>query len=212
MGFGGILAAMAQGLGGGMIKVADEGWKKQAKDREREHDFALAEKKHQYDLEIINAKHKSKLGIMAAEARQKISPNEGDMTYTKDNFAAADIKIKELTATEELLASTPKDSSEYKMLLNKKNMLVQDITTLGKDKRTNEIIAKGHLGKMIEAEYHQKYGAFLERYKPDPVEIEKTVPKVNHPKATVGVYSSGQGFKTQTDTNYGNVSYGAGLR
>lgn len=224
MGFGGILASIAQGLGGGMVKVADKAWEQEAEDKkykfyadqkalDRTHDFELAEQKHKYDLEKINAEHKSKIGLVAAQARQKIGPNEDDINYIKDNFDASDIALQELASTEKLLSSTDKKSQEYATLLKKRDILTQDILSYAKDPRAKGILEKGHLGKTIEADYHRRYGTFLERYKPDPIKVEeKPIPNVNHPKATVGSYSSGQGFKTQNNGYYGNPSYGAGLR
>lgn len=82
MGFGGILAAMAQGLGTGMVKNVEQGWKNEETDKmldwrtkeadkQRAFDAEEADKKRQHDFELED--HKSRNAISEAAARARIS-------------------------------------------------------------------------------------------------------------------------------------------
>lgn len=82
MGFGGILAAMAQGLGTGMVKNVEQGWKNEETDKmldwrtkeadkQRAFDAEEADKKRQHDFELED--HKSRNAISEAATRARIS-------------------------------------------------------------------------------------------------------------------------------------------
>ena len=82
MGFGGVLAAMAQGLGTGVIKNVEQGWKSEELDktlnwREKEADKQRAfdseqlDKKLKHDFEIEDHKTRNNISEAAAIARIK---------------------------------------------------------------------------------------------------------------------------------------------
>lgn len=202
MGFGGILASIAQGFGGGMMKVADEAWKKQAEER-----------KYQFYAEENEKDRKSKLAIATQNVMKNVIPHEKDITFAADFFKGSDIRLEELKQTENLLTTLPKDSSEYKIAQRKKEVLTQQIKDLINDKKMNKLLLSGHLGHTVQAEWERRFAPFRGDYEPIPEKVEKkATPNVQHPKATTGTYAQGQGFKTQNNPNYGSVSYGYGLR
>lgn len=71
MGFGGILAAMAQGLGAGIIKNVEQGWKSEEADKLLDWRAKEADKQRQHDLELED--HRSRNAISEAAARARIS-------------------------------------------------------------------------------------------------------------------------------------------
>ena len=92
MGFGGILAAMAQGLGTGILKNVEQGWKNEEtdkmldwrtkeSDKQRAFDAEQQDKKFQHEFELED--HRSRNAISEAAARARISAqysrsNSGD--------------------------------------------------------------------------------------------------------------------------------------
>lgn len=71
MGFGGILAAMAQGLGTGIIKNVEQGWKSEETDKLLDWRAKEADKQRQHDFELED--HRSRNAISEAAARARIS-------------------------------------------------------------------------------------------------------------------------------------------
>lgn len=82
MGFGGILAAMAQGLGTGIVKNVEQGWKSEETDKmldwrtkeadkQRAFDADESDKKRQHDFALED--HRSRNAISEAAARARIS-------------------------------------------------------------------------------------------------------------------------------------------
>lgn len=71
MGFGGILAAMAQGLGTGIIKNVEQGWKSEETDKLLDWRTKEADKQRQHDFELED--HRSRNAISEAAARARIS-------------------------------------------------------------------------------------------------------------------------------------------
>lgn len=110
MGLGGILAAMAGGLGQGMVKISEEAWRAAEKQKyydfmadesQKERDFKLEESQKERDFRLTEAekgrKHelvmqergfahdmrKSRLAIAAAASRARAgAPSQSDKTYT----------------------------------------------------------------------------------------------------------------------------------
>lgn len=119
MGLGGILASMAQGFGGSMVKIADEAWKKEAEDRkfkfyadesekDRVHKSDEAEKQRAWDKEKIGIEHanqvalenikgRNQLAAIAAQARQsgRSEPSE-DAVFMADSNNALTMIRKQL--------------------------------------------------------------------------------------------------------------------
>lgn len=127
MGLGGILAAMAQGFGTGVVKNVEQGWKNEETDKlldwkEKESDKQRAfesdqlDKKHQQDIELENIKLSNNISEAAAIARIKAryaraSGSGGDgMKEAQKNLTGAvqvlGVYDAKLGALDDKLAST----------------------------------------------------------------------------------------------------------
>ncbi|MDO4697704.1 MAG: hypothetical protein Q4A60_03380 [Pasteurellaceae bacterium] len=111
MGFGGILAAIAGGFGNGMVKVADEAYKKEAEDRKYqaykdslEQEYQLkgkfAEKQFAMDKEKIQLENRGRLAVAAATAMKNNSGNK-DLTYGAQALDALNYIHKQLNGDSE---------------------------------------------------------------------------------------------------------------
>lgn len=101
MGLGGILAALAQGFGGGMVKVADEAWKKDAEDRkykfyseesQKDRDFKSSEAekqfgrdketlaiKHSYEKDLQNDRYAKEIGLATHKSKLSLAAERARM-------------------------------------------------------------------------------------------------------------------------------------
>ena len=106
MGFGGVLAAMAQGLGTGVIKNVEQGWKNEELDktlnwREKEADKQRAfdseqlDKKHQHDFELEDHKTRNAISETVAKYREaakyarSTGGSDGGMKESQKNLTSA---------------------------------------------------------------------------------------------------------------------------
>lgn len=122
-GLGGILAAMAQGFGAGMVKNVEHGWKEdetnkllnwktEEADKQRAFDAEESEKKRQHDFELED--HKSRNAISEAAAKARISARygggkNGGTTASKNLTGAMQvlgIYDSQLNSLQEKLAAT----------------------------------------------------------------------------------------------------------
>lgn len=127
MGLGGVLAAMAQGLGTGVIKNVEQGWKNEELDktlnwREKEADKQRAfdseqlDKKHQHDFELEDHKTRNAISETVAKYREaakyarSTGGGGGGMKESQKNLTGAvqvlGIYDAKLGALKEELAST----------------------------------------------------------------------------------------------------------
>ena len=80
MGFGGVLAAMAQGIGNGIVKNVEQGWKSEEadkllawkekeSDKQRAFDSEQLDKKHRHEFELEDRKSRNTINEAVAKAR-----------------------------------------------------------------------------------------------------------------------------------------------
>lgn len=92
MGFGGILAAMAQGLGAGIIKNVEQGWKSEETDKLLDWRTKEADKQRQHDFELEDRKSRNTINEAVAKARisaqySRSGSGDGNSQAQKDFMA-----------------------------------------------------------------------------------------------------------------------------
>ncbi|MBR8514501.1 hypothetical protein [Pasteurella multocida] len=198
MGFGGILAAMAQGLGTGMVKVADEGWKKAADERKfkfyadenekgRAHDFALNDRKFEHEKQMEDIKtrnaisleaHKARIGAKSNNSPEKKFINEFDsvleaFNQNKNRIGEIDDQLKK-----------PKGllKGEIDKLKQQRSVLVEQNTRIANDDRIRNEVMSGKYGEQMISSYN----IFVEPLRKSPVTIREPsmqpLPTVEEPK------------------------------
>ncbi|MFC1070870.1 hypothetical protein ACFGZ3_03440 [Pasteurella multocida] len=206
MGFGGILAAMAQGLGTGMVKVADEGWKKAADERKfkfyadenekgRAHDFALNDRKFEHEKQMEDIKtrnaisleaHKARIGAKSSTSPEKKFINEfGSILETFNQNEERIGKIDELL-------SNPKDLStdQIDKLKQQRSVLVGQNDRIANDDRIRNEVMSGKYGERMISSYNIVVEPF--RKLPEVAQTKPILPEVKAPTtmvATSGPYS-----------------------
>lgn len=99
MGFGGILAAMAQGLGTGMVKNVEQGWKNEEtdkmldwrtkeSDKQRAFDAEQQDKKFQHEFELEDRKSRNTINEAIAKARYSRGHSGGSESQAQKDFMA----------------------------------------------------------------------------------------------------------------------------
>lgn len=99
MGFGGILAAMAQGLGTGMVKNVEQGWKNEEtdkmldwrtkeSDKQRAFDAEQQDKKFQHEFELEDRKSRNTINEAVAKARYSRGHSGGSESQAQKDFMA----------------------------------------------------------------------------------------------------------------------------
>nr|DAQ55866.1 MAG TPA: hypothetical protein [Caudoviricetes sp.] len=111
MGFGGILAAMAQGLGTGIIKNVEQGWKSEETDKLLDWRTKEADKQRQHDFELED--HRSRNAISEAAARARISA-QYSRSGSSDGNSQAQKNFMAVTQTYGIYAS--RDQELAKMI------------------------------------------------------------------------------------------------
>ncbi|MDA3978583.1 hypothetical protein, partial [Gallibacterium sp. AGMB14963] len=72
MGYGGILAAMAAGLGTGIVKNVENGWKEEAAQKEMDWRSKEYELSRQHDITLENLRSENRIKEAAIETREKM--------------------------------------------------------------------------------------------------------------------------------------------
>lgn len=198
MGLGGILAAMAQGFGTGVVKNVEQGWKNEELDktlnwREKEADKQRAfdseqlDKKHQHDFELEDHKTRNAISETVAKyqaaARYARSTGSGgsgngiketqlDLTGKMQTIGIYEAQIG--TLTERLSQTEDKDQREA--LINRINALNSAKNDFLKKESTRQSFANaGDMGAAL----YMTSGGDMDLYNPKPKEAAKEV------KATV---------------------------
>ncbi|HDR0725528.1 hypothetical protein [Pasteurella multocida] len=198
MGFGGILAAMAQGLGTGMVKVADEGWKKAADERKfkfyadesekgRAHDLALNEKRFEQEKEMEGIKHKNRISEIAFSARQsakngsspeKMFSNEFDSVL--EAFNQNKSRIGEID--DQLKKPKGLSKDEIDKLKQQRSVLIGQNDRIANDDRIRNEVMSGKYGERMISSYN----IAIEPLRKSPVTIQEPsmqpLPTVEEPK------------------------------
>lgn len=193
MGFGGVLAAMAQGLGTGVIKNVEQGWKNEELDktlnwREKEADKQRAfdseqlDKKHQHDFELED--HKTRNAISETVARYQaaaryarsagggggnsIKETQRDLTGKMQTIGIYEAQIG--TLTERLSQTEDKDQREA--LINRINALDSAKNDFLKKESTRQSFANaGDMGAAL----YMTSGGDMDLYNPKPKEPQRAV-------------------------------------
>lgn len=193
MGLGGILAAMAQGFGTGVIKNVEQGWKNEELDktlnwREKEADKQRAfdseqlDKKHQHDFELED--HKTRNAISETVARYQaaaryarsagggggnsIKETQRDLTGKMQTIGIYEAQIG--TLTERLSQTEDKDQREA--LINRINALDSAKNDFLKKESTRQSFANaGDMGAAL----YMTSGGDMDLYNPKPKEPQRAV-------------------------------------
>lgn len=196
MGLGGILAAMAQGFGTGVVKNVEQGWKNEELDktlnwREKEADKQRAfdseqlDKKLKHDFEIEDHKTRNNISEAAAIARIKAryaraSGSGGDgMKEAQKNLTGAvqvlGVYDAQLGALRDKLAST-EDPAQRDIITKQMDNLSNERSNYLK---SPSVISAFKGGEQMGRALYVTSGGDMDLYDPKPKEVAKEV------KATV---------------------------
>ena len=197
MGLGGILAAMAQGLGTGVVKNVEQAWKNEEtdklldwkekeSDKQRAFDDAQLDKKHQQDIELENIKLSNNISEATAIARIKAryarasSGGGGDgMKEAQKNLTGAvqvlGVYDAQLGALRDKLAST-EDPAQRDVITKQVDNLVKERSNYLK---SPSVISAFKGGEQMGRALYVTSGGDMDLYDPKPKEVAKEV------KATV---------------------------
>nr|DAV87279.1 MAG TPA: hypothetical protein [Caudoviricetes sp.] len=184
MGFGGILAAMAQGLGAGIIKNVEQGWKSEETDKLLDWRAKEADKQRQHDFELED--HRSRNSISEAVARARISAQYSRSGSGDGNSQAQ----KNLTGAMQVLGvyDTQLNSLQEKLAVTEdkaqKDAITERINNLANErsnylKRPDTIAAFKGADQMGNALYMTS-GGDMDLFNPKP-----KVPEVQEVKPTI---------------------------
>ena len=184
MGFGGILAAMAQGLGTGIVKNVEQGWKSEETDKLLDWRAKEADKQRQHDFELED--HRSSNAISEAVARARISAQYSRSGSGDGNSQAQ----KNLTGAMQVLGvyDTQLNSLQEKLAVTEdkaqKDAITERINNLANErsnylKRPDTIAAFKGAEQMGNALYMTS-GGDMDLFNPKP-----KVPEVQEVKPTI---------------------------
>lgn len=192
MGLGGILAAMAQGFGTGVVKNVEQGWKNEETDKlldwkEKESDKQRAfesdqlDKKHQQDIELENIKLSNNISEAAAIARIKAryaraSGGGGDgMKEAQKNLTGAvqvlGVYDAQLGALRDKLAST-EDPAQRDIITKQMDNLSNERSNYLK---SPSVISAFKGGEQMGRALYVTSGGDMDLYDPKPIETAKEV-------------------------------------
>lgn len=184
MGFGGILAAMAQGLGTGIIKNVEQGWKSEETDKLLDWRAKEADKQRQHDFELED--HRSRNAISEAAARARISAQysrsgsgDGNSLAQKNLTGAMQVLgvyDTQLNSLQEKLAAT-EDKAQKDAITERINNLANERSNYLK--RPDTIAAFKGAEQMGNALYMTN-GGDMDLFNPKP-----KVPEVQEVKPTI---------------------------
>nr|DAN48958.1 MAG TPA: hypothetical protein [Caudoviricetes sp.] len=184
MGFGGILAAMAQGLGTGIVKNVEQGWKSEETDKLLDWRAKEADKQRQHDFELED--HRSRNAISEAATRARISAQYSRSGSGDGNSLAQ----KNLTGAMQVLGvyDAQLNSLQEKLAVTEgkaqKDAITERINNLANErsnylKRPDTIAAFKGADQMGNALYMTS-GGDMELFNPKP-----KVPEVQEVKPTI---------------------------
>lgn len=196
MGLGGILAAMAQGLGTGVVKNVEQAWKNEEtaklldwkgkeSDKQRAFESEQLDKKHQQDIELENIKLSNNISEATAIARIKakyarVSGGSGDgMKEAQKNLTGAvqvlGVYDAQLGALQDKLSST-EDAAQREVIAKKIDNLSNERFNYLK---SPSVISAFKGGEQMGRALYVTSGGDMDLYDPKPKEVAKEV------KATV---------------------------
>ncbi|MEB3489910.1 hypothetical protein ROV45_01975 [Pasteurella multocida] len=217
MGFGGILAAMTQGLGTGMVKVADEGWKKAADERKfkfyadenekgRAHDFDLADHKFEHEKQMEDIKTRNAISLVAHKARIGAKNGNSPEKMFSNEFAeimrAFNQNRQEIAFIDEQMQDSSLSPEIRNSLKQKRDVLISQMERVANDDRVRNEIMSGKYGEGVISNYNIAIEPFR---KAQVVVQEPSMPKPTQPLPTVekpkmvSAYDEGALKKAQDD-------------
>lgn len=191
MGWGGILGAMTQGLGTGIVKNVEQGWKdeetqkmldwrEKESEKQREFDSEQNEKKFQHEINMENIKHKNELVKAAYTARVNAKYGKDTLSEAQKNLLGAtqtlDIYDNQLNALHEKLSAT-KDKEQQNAITARIKVVSAERDNFMK--RPDAIAAFKGAEQMGRALYMTR-GGDMDLYNPKP-----QVPQVQEVKPVV---------------------------
>lgn len=191
MGFGGILAAMAQGLGAGIIKNVEQGWKSEETDKLLDWRAKEADKQRQHDFELED--HRSRNAISEAAARARISAqysrsSSGDRnSLAQKNLTGAmqvlGVYDTQLNSLQEKLAAT-EDKAQKDAITERINNLANERSNYLK--RPDTIAAFKGAEQMGNALYMTS-GGDMDLFNPKPKvpEVQEVKPTITPPQRNI---------------------------
>ena len=191
MGFGGILAAMAQGLGAGIIKNVEQGWKSEETDKLLDWRAKEADKQRQHDFELED--HRSRNAISEAAARARISAQysrsgsgDGNSQAQKNLTGAMQVLgvyDTQLNSLQEKLAAT-EDKAQKDAITGRINNLANERSNYLK--RPDTIAAFKGAEQMGNALYMTS-GGDMDLFNPKPKvpEVQEVKPTITPPQRNI---------------------------
>lgn len=191
MGFGGILAAMAQGLGTGIIKNVEQGWKSEETDKLLDWRAKEADKQRQHDFELED--HRSRNAISEAAARARISAQysrsgsgDGNSQAQKNLTGAMQVLgvyDTQLNSLQEKLAAT-EDKAQKDAITERINNLANERSNYLK--RPDTIAAFKGAEQMGNALYMTS-GGDMDLFNPKPKvpEVQEVKPTITPPQRNI---------------------------
>ena len=196
MGLGGVLAAMAQGLGTGVVKNVEQGWKNEELDktlswREKEADKQRAfeseqlDKKHQHDFELED--HKTRNTISETVAKYREAAKYARSTGGGGGSDSASLKEaqKNLTGAVQVLGvyDTQLGSLQEKLAVtedkSQRDALIKSIDRLTAERdnylKDPSVISAFKGGDRMGRALYMTSGGDMDIYDPKPVKTEKPV-------------------------------------
>lgn len=189
MGFGGILAAMAQGLGTGIIKNVEQGWKSEETDKLLDWRAKEADKQRQHDFELED--HRSRNAISEAAARARISAQysrsgsgDGNSLAQKNLTGAMQVLgvyDAQLNSLQEKLAVT-EDKAQKDSITERINNLANERSNYLK--RPDTIAAFKGAEQMGNALYMTN-GGDMDLFNPKVPEVQEVKPTIVPPQRNI---------------------------
>lgn len=185
MGWGGILGAMMQGLGTGIVKNVEQGWKDEETqklldwktaeaDKQRAFDSELLDKKYKHEFELEDHRMRNEISAAAAKARISARYSHSGESEAQKNLLGATqtlgIYDSQLHSLQEKLSAT-EDKEQQNAIAARINAVSAERENYLK--RPDTIAAFKGAGQMGQALY-MTGGGDMDLYNPKPVE-RKTV-------------------------------------
>nr|DAS21847.1 MAG TPA: hypothetical protein [Caudoviricetes sp.] len=195
MGFGGILAAMAQGLGTGIVKNVEQGWKNEEtdkmldwrtkeSDKQRAFDAEQQDKKFQHEFELEDRKSRNTINEAIAKARYSRGHSGGSESQAQKDLTGAmqvlGVYDTQLNSLNEKLAATEDKAQKDAITARIKNLTNERSNYL---KRPDTIAAFKGADQMGHALYMTS-GGDMDLFNPKPKvpEVQEVKPMTPPPQ------------------------------
>lgn len=199
MGLGGILAAMAQGFGTGVIKNVEHGWKEdetnkmldwkeKESDKQRAFESEQLDKKHQHDFELEDHKTRNSISETVARYREAAKYARSTGGGSGDGMKEAQ---KNLTGAVQVLGVYDAQLGALRdKLSSTEDPAQRDIITKQMDNLSNErsnylkspsVISAFKGGEQMGRALYVTSGGDMDLYDPKPKEVKATVSSVTAP-------------------------------